>query len=191
MSSPEVDLKFTVQVPSQADEKKLMGHIMRVLTQRYRKFANEWFIKQSRGGGKWKPLKPGTIKAKSRRPEAQISKTNKEQQALKQFFSDPGQILVFTGELEGAMNYRGTGMVETYSENEKSVSVKIAFAGKLHKKARPSGKAMTIAKLAAIHHFGAPTHNLPARPILVDPDEGTLRSMDRIIEQAIETEMNL
>lgn len=193
MPSPELDLKFTVQVPSQADEQALASRVLRALAARYRAFAEQHFDQSSKGNGTWKPLKPSTIKAKLRkRKAAKINKKNPEQAALAPYF-DGTRILVFTGQLKGALNpsMRTGGMKETYTGNGLNAEVKIAFTGKLHSAAGGSNDKMTIAKLAAIHHFGSSARHIPARPILVEPTSEVKRQMEAIIQSEIQGELGL
>ena len=196
MSSPELNLQFSVQVPSQADEQALANRVLRALAARYRAFAEQHFDQASKGESAykpWKPLKPATVKAKLRRRNpAKINKKNREQQAISSFFN-PTSILVFTGQLKGALNpsMRTGGMKETYTGNGHTAEVKIAFTGKLHSAAGGSNGKMTIAKLAAIHHFGSSARHIPARPILVEPTSEVKRQMEAIIQSEIQGELGL
>ena len=191
MPSPELDLTFTINVPTQADEQALMSRILRILAARYRAFASLRFNKFSKGAGSWKPLKPATIKAKERRRRpARINKANAEQVSIAEHFERTG-ILVDTGHLEKALNPKMVGgMTETYSADSKEATVKIAFAGRLHEGAGKSKGQLTIAKLASIHHFGAPSRHIPARPILVEPDANVRKQMEVLIEKEIQGELN-
>ena len=190
MPSPELDLTFTINVPTQADEQALMSRILRILAARYRAFAFDRFKRASLGEQHiWKPLKPATIKAKERNRKARINKKNPEQNSIQGHF-ERAAILVDTGHLEKALIPRLNGMTETYSADSKEASVKIAFAGRLHEGAGKSKGQLTIAKLASIHHFGAPSRHIPARPILVEPDANVRKQMEVLIEKEIQGELN-
>ena len=48
---------------------------------------------------------------------------------------------------------------------------------------------ITVTQLAYIHHFGCKKRGLPARPILVPPDEACIKFIESKIEEMLEDEM--
>lgn len=126
----------------------------------YRAAMQERFSKFARGGGDWEPLAPSTIKRR-RRPKRGRKKKQRT-----------ASILMNTGTLWGTLSpqFNVDGQYQVIDKN----SVSIGIEGGEH----PSG--MTIGKLAAIHHYG--TEHIPARSILVEPDEATQDQMARAME---------
>lgn len=128
-------------------------HLGRQWAQTYFGFAQRRFVKYSRGGGDWEPLKPATL-ARRRKGKGKTKTTilwDKEGSVLK------------------ALKLGAKGSLF------KSISrgVRVGFGGPAR---HPDGKA-TIADIARFHHKGNRKRNLPKRPIIVDPDTATVRDM--------------
>lgn len=107
------------------------------------------------GDGRWPALAPGTIKA--RRGSGKGAK-----------------ILRDTGALFGATAIGSGGNV---AKEGKGCSVDYGFSGTSH------DGGVTMAELAEIHHHGK--GNVPARPILVQPDRKTIRGMRNDLKRAL------
>lgn len=124
---------------------------------RYRAFVQRRFIKFSRGGGDWPPLKRKRKRGKLSSAKI-LRNTGTMLAALTPVFKDvPGQI----------QKYR-------------QLSVLVGYGGP---SAHPSGGTATIADIAEFHQTGA--GNLPERKIIVPPDSRTLNGMakDAAVEQ--------
>ena len=115
---------------------------------RYRSFARERFVTFSRGGGNWSPLKRKRRRGEKKRA-ALLRDTGTLFAALDiQFRNKPGQL-----------------------QKDLPKGVQVGFGGPArHPKAR-----ITIAELAAVHHFGL--GRVPAREIIVDPPDRVLQQM--------------
>jgi hypothetical protein len=133
---------------------------------RYRSFAQERFVKFSRGKGTWPPLAPSTIarrrKGRGRRRDAQGRAIGKRARVV--------AILRDTGTLFAALDVhftRNPGQLQ----KDLPHGVQVGFGGPgKHPKA-----PMSVADLASIHHFGL--GRVPARPIIVDPPNKVLNQM--------------
>lgn len=123
---------------------------------RYATFTRKRFIQQSRGGGNWPPLAAST-KRKRRKPSGRGAKKKGNRKFA---------ILVDTGQLRDAIEPRAFGNLLTDGKGY----VDIGFAPQARKSDR-----VTMGRLAQWHHYGM--GNNPERPILVQPDESTLRGM--------------
>lgn len=180
MSAPEIIISADVgKVAKILNSDRARNRVMKIIAARYRSAMQRRFTTYSRGGGDWKALKPSTVKR--RRKAAKISDTE-EQKKIKNKFG-PAAILIDTGILRSGLNTQlSSAGKETISSLPDEMTVTIAFSGRMHPESA-GPKVMTISRLAAIHHFGAPSRGIPARPILVDPDEGTRRAIDAIIEK--------
>lgn len=120
---------------------------------RYRAFAADRFIRFSRGGGNWKPLRPSTIrrrrKGKGTGPIAAI--------------------LFDTGTLFGALSPvfgRKPGQFEKLIKD----GIRVGYGGP-----GKHSKGMTVAGIAEIHQEGRGA--IPARKIIVDPPQKVLDGM--------------
>ena len=128
---------------------------------RYSAFVRRRFNTFSRGGGNWKPLKDSTKKGRKRGKGAGSAAILKDTSTM------------FGGLTIGArgnLNKRIAGGVE------------FGFGGNDR---HPEGK-MTITRLAEIHQKGSSRANIPARPIIVQPDAQTNRGMMMDMERAFE-----
>lgn len=125
----------------------------------YRQAMGMRFNRLARGGNDkeaWAPLKESTIK---RRRKGKGKKRNVS-------------ILIDSGTLWSTLE--PTFCVDGQLQLIEDRSITVGISGGAH----PGG--MTIGKLAGIHHFG--TKRIPARPILVEPDERTKKQMGRAME---------
>jgi hypothetical protein len=123
---------------------------------RYSTFARREFMKNARGGGKWKPLKAQTAK---RRKGPRKSRKNKVRKH---------SILIETGTLRNALSAGFPGHLSKRLRTP--AGIRVGFSDAPH----GSGK-LTIRQLAVFHDEGK--GNLPQREILVDPDQRTIRGM--------------
>lgn len=135
-----------------------------VLTQwdaRYRAFAGRRFSQNSRGGGDWAPLKASTLRRRRKgRGRGLVAAILVNTATLKnvlvfKFAGAGGQLREF---LRGGNRFRG---------------VRVGFGGPAK---HPSG-SKTIAGIANIHQAGNSKGNLPARRIIVEPDDKTMQGM--------------
>ena len=124
----------------------------------YRAAMQDRFNLFARGGGTWEPLQESTVKRrrKGRKGSKQAS----------------ASILIDTGTLWATLDpsIGAEGQHQVIDSN----SVTIGISGGMH----PGG--IELGELAAIHHFG--TSRIPARPILVEPDERTRQTMVQAME---------
>lgn len=142
---------------------------------RYRGFARLRFTENSRGSGRWKPLKAATIR---RRRQGGGS-------------GSVASILWDLGTLIGALDFkyvRAPGQLQKYLRSGGEYSgVRVGFGGPGKMKVRgKKGKiktsSTTIAMVAAAHQVGNAARGLPARPIIVPPDTKTLNGMADDVE---------
>lgn len=126
---------------------------------RYLAFTKRRMIKESRGGGSWKPLAASTLRSRRK------GKGGKSP-----------RILWDSGALIASLDVGAAG-------NELEVldkGVKVGFSG-THR--HPDGDA-TMADIAAFHDQGGAGGRPPQRKILVEPDTSTARQMRGDWEQA-------
>lgn len=135
---------------------------------RYRAFAKLRYMRFARGGGDWDPLAEVT---KRRRRKAAKGKKGKRK---KRKFS----ILIDTGTLVGALapKIENPGSIKMLLQQ----GVRVGYGGSAK---HPRARGLTIARLAEIHNKGL--GNVPARPIIVPPDNKTLDRMVRDLERGI------
>ncbi len=138
----------------------------------YRSFAQRRYVKASRGDGTWVPLKGERKRniAANQRRQRRAAKTGKP------FEYKYSAILRDTNTLFGALNpfSPGPGGIEEITNG----GVELGFGGDAIHKLAP----LSIADLAAIHHFG--TKHIPERPIIVDPDTQTIKQIQREVHLA-------
>jgi len=128
----------------------------------YLGFTRRRYKTFSKGGGDWKDLAPST---KRRRQKAKRGSTGPRRFA----------ILVDNSNLLNALEVGAPGnLLELRGRG-----VRVGFSNHKHPKSD-----FTFADLADTHQTGNPDGNLPARPILVEPDERTKRLMRRTIAAA-------
>ncbi len=126
---------------------------------RYSAFVRRRFNRFSRGGGNWKALKASTKKGRRKGKGA-----------------GNAAILKDKGILFGALTIGASGNVT----NKIPQGIEFGFGGG----DRHADASMSIAKLAEIHQKGSATANIPARPIIVQPDAGTRRGMFKDVKRA-------
>ena len=137
------------------------------MVKRYKKF--------SKGGGHWHKLDAETVKRKG-------NKKNKKRKRQKVTVNQkktggPTAILVDNGLMIQALAPGGNG------QQVRRIGPMVVRAGYSESK-KHAGTNMTFAKLAEIHQNG--NKDLPARPILVEPDDATKRRMLLLIGKVIE-----
>jgi hypothetical protein len=162
-----VDLRPLKRAMHGAEQLATVGGRPRVLravvllwAERYKSFAQERFIRSSRGGGDWSPLSTATLarrrKGKGRRRVA---------------------ILIDTGQLFGGLNPQvvAPGSIE----QEIPWGVRVGYGGP---ERHPEGAA-TIADIARFHQTGA--GRLPKREIIVEPPSKLRAQMAKDLERAL------
>lgn len=143
------------------------GHqMLRKWGVRYLGFVKRRFVKLSRSGGgeDWPLLAASTIR--SRRKGAKVDSRGRVRGKGGQYVVSP-KPLRDTGALLAALDLGNPGNLF----REKPGYIEVGFAETGH----GSDQKLTMAKLAAIHNLG--TRRIPARPILVEPDEKTINGM--------------
>ena len=150
------------------------GRIMKKWSALLRNFLDVRFTKFSRGGGDWAPLSPVTIARKRAKASKRGKGRSQEQRMLDSLF-DATSILIDTGVLRTALNAHSPGSItrELFDANELSVEVGIGGSSK-----HPSSKNLTIGQIASLHQYGG--KNMPARPIVVKPDQSVIEEMKQI-----------
>ena len=186
------DADLVMEVPNFTEfagfvnDDRLKKKILKVWAQRIRTFLLREFDKNSKGGGKWKPLKRPR---REPRP-ARVDKRNAEQVSIAQHFANQA-ILVDTGALRMALNpreHKPGGLEQIRIEGDKA-TLSVGWGGNdmnppsKYRKTKKSPH-ITISELAVIHHYGTTT--IPARPLLVQPDEKTISALTTIAEKEIE-----
>ena len=191
MADYQSDADLVMEVPNFTEfagfvnDDKLKRKILKVWAQRIRTFLLREFDKNSKGGGKWAPLKRPRREPKP----ARIDKRNAEQVAIGAHFANQA-ILVDTGALRMALNpreHKPGGLEAIRIEGDKA-TLSVGWGGndlnppsKRHKTKR--SPHITISELAVIHHYG--TQHIPARPLLVQPNEATMDALTKIAENEI------
>lgn len=173
------------------DESNPLRRMFRQWVERYMGFVRTRFTRASRGDGTWPDLAYST---KLQRARA-LSPTGKETTRRKQFDKKVKAAFKSGGDSQGAGTIAKIRenlvramkfailidkrflfrALETGNPSQKIEDIpngiKISFAAVPH----PGKGNMTIARLAAIHHFGE--GHVPARKIFVQPDDRTKRGM--------------
>ena len=148
MGDVRINLKPLLQL------EKIPRKVFKQWAIRYRSFVRERFVKFSRGGGNWKPLK-----RKRRRGELKRA-----------------AILRDTGTLFASLDVQFRGKPGQLQESLPN-GIRVGFGGPAkHPKA-----GITVAGLAAVHHFGL--GRVPARPIIVDPSSKVIKQMAGDVER--------
>lgn len=165
-------------------ETTLRNKLMRLWAKRLRAFLLREFDTNSKGGGKWAPLKRPRPE-----PHADIGTENAEQVSISEHFSSQA-ILVDTGALRMALDPSGhsPGSLEEVKIDGLGyrTTLSVGWGGEDKHPPREGSDvnpSITIAELATIHHFG--THTIPARPLIVPADEGTILGLMAIAEKEI------
>lgn len=193
MADYKSDADFVMQVPNFTEfagfvnNDALKRRILKVWAQRIRTFLLREFDKNSKGGGKWAPLK-----RERREPKpARIDKRNAEQVSIAKHFENQA-ILVDTGALRMALNPREKkpGSLEEIKLQGDKATLTVGWGGNdlnppsKRDKKRKKTPHITISELAVIHHYGTTT--IPARPLLAQPDEATMNALVKIAENEID-----
>ena len=182
---------------SAANSDAVRRRILKIWAERMRAFWDRRFVRASRGDGTWAPLKPATVHR--RRKGRSINPKKSEQVSIAKHF-DKARILIDTGLLRGALNPKqvSPGAFEKVSVVGKNATLTLGFGGeaqhnapskKRKKKSGTKKSPITISQLAAIHHFGNVKRGLPARPLIVEPDEATRKRLEKIAEQELMKEV--
>ena len=177
------DLTLALQRIASPEVKK---RILMLWGKAMRAYLDQRFVQNSRGKGDWAPLKETTVHR--RRKPAKVSQ-NQEQVELQKHFQQAA-ILVDTGMLRASLNpnvENASGSYQKITLGEPSI-LEVGIGGsaphsKKSKKRKSSSNPITVAELAVIHHFG--TRTIPARPIVVPPDEATQQRLEEIATQEI------
>lgn len=121
---------------------------------RYRSFLQLRFVRYSRGGGDWPPLKRKRRRG-AKKKAALLRDTNTLFNVLDTAFQgSPGQL-----------------------QEDLPNGIRVGFGGSgVH-----PGTSMTVARLAEIHHFGE--GHMPERKIIVDPSDEVQRGMATDVER--------
>lgn len=164
---------------------------------RYEGFTRRRFVTYSRGGGTWAPLAQSTIDARrtggkyrkygpnraqaAREIRSRLARTTNAKRAatltrdLKHVTGSKGvAILRDLGILFNALSIGTTGNLLQQIPD----GIRYGFADAPH-----NGSPRTIAKIAGYHQTG--TRHMPARPILAQPDEQTVRGMVSDLGRAV------
>lgn len=162
----EADLRQLKKLLTSVSKKGQPGHdqiLIRWIV-RYKKFAKARFNQNSRGGGDWPPLKPGTRKRVKKRSRAIL----KDSETLSQTLTP----------IPTLDRNPMPGILTTQIRN----GVVISFGG--------SGKhpysKLSVARLATVHHLGQ--GRVPVRRILIEPSEKVKRLMINDVKAVIKTE---
>lgn len=156
----------------------------------YRGFAKERFVKFSLGGGDWKPLKPSTI-ARRRKGKAKTVKIRRKGKTRKKAVAQGAvSILWDTGTLLGALDPQASIAPGALTEFI-PFGVRVGYGGTAkHPATKGTMKQhttkVTIAFIAAVHQHGS--GNIPARPIIVPPDQKTTDMIVNVTERALSEE---
>lgn len=140
------------------------GPVRKALKQwayRYRAFSRRRYLKESKGGGAWPKLKKGTINRRRKKSTA---------------------ILIDTGVMLG-------GFDPVFSSKPGQVEETIPFGirvGVGGSGSHPGG--ITLGELYRIHHFGEGV--VPARTLIVRPDQSTINSMREDMRRALKEASN-
>lgn len=141
---------------------------------RYLAWTKQLFVKNSRGGGDWPPLKSISYKralgSRLRATRGGRRRGRRAQQRMRgRMQTATIAILRDTGTLFKALTIGAPGNLFQYIVN----GIRVGFGGPAK---HPQGKA-TIADIAEFHQTGDPKRHLPARPILHIPNESLKKKM--------------
>lgn len=138
---------------------------------RYLTWTRRRFKKNSKGGGEWPPLSPVTLTYRRvigsplTRTKGGRKRSKKAKAKFKEKFSGAAKkakILIDTGVLFKSLTEGAKGNLF----QKLNRGIRVGFSNtKVHK-----GRSFTIRQLAMWHQVGSHVTNLPARPILHNPD---------------------
>jgi hypothetical protein len=135
-----------------------------------RSFLRRRFVEQSKGGSDWPPLAESTIRRR-RRPKGKGSAAGSNVAVLR----DTGILLAaLSPQLSpGGIEDRDSG----------TFTLRVGYGGDA-----PHPRAdMAISSLAKIHHDGG--KHLPRRPVVVPPDQATVRKLTEDANKVIREEL--
>lgn len=135
-----------------------------ILARIYLSFTKRRFVREAAGGGAWAALQDITVERRKKGKR-----------------KGSAQILRDTGQLLNALDIGRHG---NRLKKSPRGTMEVGFADTPHT-GRGKGDAITYAELADIHQHGDESRNLPARPILVDPDDATKDTMKKTLIRAI------
>ena len=160
---------------------------------RYLEFVRRRYLRLARsgGGGEWPPLSPHTI-ARRRKGRGSATRRDPTTGRVSTTGGASAAVLIDTGSLVAALNVGAPGNV--FADVPGGIVVGFGPATHPHE----AGKAASFATIAAFHNRGGQSRlggrvvTIPARPILVAPDDATVsgmiadasRAMRRAIERA-------
>jgi hypothetical protein len=144
-----------------------------------RVFEHSHFIKSSRGGGDWPPLKPGTIAGRRHGKGGNFKRGSKALAAARASGGGQVSILWDVGTLITALDPVFQGAPGAIEEPEAN-GITIGFGGpSMH----PDSN-VTIADIAMFHDQGMGRN--PVRKILIEPDGNTIARMREVMLTALE-----
>jgi hypothetical protein len=157
--------KLTAIAKTLSPQSPAMAVALKQIAAIYRSFVQLRFDKFSRGQGNWKKLAPATIAAR-RGPKGVVS-----------ILRDKGLLFAalqptFTG-TPGALEQRTT------------TGIRVGYGGP-HR--HGTGGGVSIADIASFHNEGS--GHLPQRKIIVEPDETTLKLMQKRVDITLQRAMN-
>jgi hypothetical protein len=145
----------------------------------FRAWTKERFVRYSRGGGDWAPLKPSTIARRRKGKGRNLEKTTGDKTKTVTVAGGTVSILYDTGTLIAALD-------PTFSPSSGAVEKDIPFGirvgmggGAKH----PKSSRFSIGDIAEIHQAGAT--NLPSRKIIVEPPMGEQETYSGEIQKAL------
>jgi hypothetical protein len=153
-----------------ASKSQLLNQIGRV----YMAFISRRYHKYSRGGGDWAPLAPATIRQRRSGSQRQLGVNRLRTGGNVAILVNDALLISALGSAGrpgrgGVLRVRGTKLRVGFSDT-----------------AKHAGAGITFAALADIHQRGNPRRNLPARPILVEPDQVTIETIRALLRRAVE-----
>ncbi len=187
----EVPIQVEFEIPKGLDLTPTeTAKIMKFAMKRYSDFMQRRFDNFSKGEGNWKPLAKSTLRARDRKAD-KLRKGKKKTQA--ETIATNHSILRDDGILMNAMvvDKEGNGKYATVTTNAtptESVAT-LSFKAINHpppkEGKKKSYKGITMAALAAIQHYGSQERNIPARPILVEPNAEQTAQLESLIARQV------
>ena len=188
MANPENPDFGKLERQLSVDSKHIMKNILILWGRAMRAYLDRRFDEQSKGGKDWPPLAESTIK---RRRTPKPKKRKGEQLEIESHF-EKVSILMDTGQLRAALNpqRKSKGSYEQIVLSSHMGSIEVGIGGAdehkpKQKRFKKTSRPITIAELAVIHHYGL-AKGVPARPIVVPPDEDTKKKLDMILEKEVQ-----
>ncbi len=158
--------------------------MFRQWTARYSAFVRRRFVKFSRGGGDWKPLKASTIRARRGPIRRRTRSSRARTKTTTRGSAGTVAILRDTGTLFKALTIGAPGNLHVRIKN----GVRYGFGGPARYTRRgrrkKAGGQATISDIGVFHNSGAGRN--PKRLILAEPDARTLAAMKRDTTAAVD-----